>query len=147
MNGRPERNVKDFNALSVIWRLLASLFLVLITFNPSGHSAYHWISGAIAAHAFGPLHLLAVGLLLVGWTVLVYATIRALNLLGLVLAGIVLGALVWLLVDIGLLDAGSASAKAWIGLVLVAIILGIGTSWAHIWRRITGQVSVDHVED
>ncbi|MDJ0940343.1 MAG: DUF6524 family protein [Woeseiaceae bacterium] len=138
---------REFTAGSVLWRLLASLFLVLVTFNPSGVSAYHWISDAVQAGNFGPLHLLTIGLLLIGWTILGYATIRALNLLGLVLASIVIGSLVWLLVDYGVLDADSTSAKAWIGLVSLAIVLGIGTSWAHIWRRITGQVSVDHVED
>lgn len=127
--------------------MIASVFLVLATFNPSGYSAYHWISDAVGAKDFGPLHLLTIGLLLIGWTILVYATIRALSVLGLVLAGIVLGALVWLLVDIGLLEADTASAKTWIGLVTIAIVLGIGTSWAHIWRRITGQVSVDHVDE
>lgn len=147
MNGRPERGARDFTVLSVILRLIASLFLVLITFNPSGYSAYHWISDAAVAKEFGPLHLLSIGLLLIGWTVLGYATIRALNTFGLILAAIVLGSLIWLLIDIGILDAETASSKVWIGLVALAVVLAIGTSWAHIWRRITGQVSVDHVEE
>ena len=142
-----EGDSSDFSIVSVILRLFAALALVLATFNPSGYSAYHWISEAVAAGAFGPLHLLAIGLLLIGWTVFWFATWRSLNALGIALIGIVISALVWLLIDWGVISAESATSKTWIALVGLAVILGIGLSWAHIWRRVTGQVSVDHVEE
>ena len=47
-----------------LWRLLAALALVLLTYNPSGQSAYHWIGSAIANSAFGPVHLILVAILL-----------------------------------------------------------------------------------
>ena len=34
-----------------------------------------------------------------------------------------------------------------IGLFFLAGILTIGVSWSHIWRRITGQVSVEHLDN
>ena len=57
------------------------------------------------------------------------------------------GAIVWLLIDIGLLDADSVSAVTWIALIFLAGILTIGVSWSHFWRRITGQVNVEHVDE
>jgi hypothetical protein len=128
-------------------RLASALALVLLTFNPSGFSAYHWISDSIGGGTFGPLQLLLIGVLLIGWAVFWFATWRALDTLGVVLIGIVLTAIVWLLIDIGLLKAESTSAKTWIILVCVAVVLAVGVSWSHLWRRMTGQLNVEHVDD
>ena len=128
-------------------RFLAALALVLLTYNPSGFSAFHWVTSAIGASAFGPLHLLLIGVLLAGWAVFWIATWRALDTFGVVLASIVLGAIVWLLYDIGLLHTESVSGVTWVVLVFLAAVLTIGVSWSHIWRRITGQVNVEHVDD
>jgi hypothetical protein len=35
----------------------------------------------------------------------------------------------------------------WIVLVGLAAILTVGLSWSHIWRRLTGQYTVDDVDD
>ena len=136
-----------FSAAGIGLRFLAALALVLLTFNPSGFSAFHWITSAIGASEFGPLHLLALGVLAAGWTVFWIATWRALDTFGVVLASIVLGAIIWLLIDIGLLSANSVSAATWIGLFFLAAVLTIGVSWSHIWRRVTGQVNVEHVDE
>lgn len=128
-------------------RLIGALFLVLVTFNPSGHSAYHWISHAIAQSEFGPLHLILVAILLIGWVVYWIASWRALGLLGVTLAAVLLGAVIWLLIDIGLLKAESVSAVTWIVLVAISAVLAIGVSWSHIWRRLTGQFNVEDVDD
>jgi hypothetical protein len=145
-----DKNGKSEGPISVVgfgWRFLAALAMVLLTFNPSGFSAFHWITSAIGASEFGPLHLLLLGVLLAGWAVFWVATWRALDTFGVVLASIVLGAIIWLLIDIGLLSANSVSAATWIGLVFLAAVLTIGVSWSHIWRQITGQVNVEHVDD
>ncbi|MDH3352678.1 MAG: DUF6524 family protein [Gammaproteobacteria bacterium] len=134
-------------AIGFLWRFVAALALVLLTYNPSRQSAYHWITAAIADSAFGPLHLLLVAVLLIGWVVYWIATWRALGTLGVALAGLVLGALIWLLVDIGLLKIESVSAVTWILLVGFAIVLAVGVSWSHVWRRITGQINVEDVDD
>lgn len=137
----------EFNALSFLWRFLGTLALVLLTFNPSGTSAYHWVSTAIGEGTFGPIHLIAIVVLLIGWVVVWIATQRSMDTLGVVLASVLLAGVVWLLIDTGILAAGSVSAVTWIVLICLAIILAIGMSWGHVWRRLTGQVSVDQVED
>ena len=146
----PDKNGKSEGPISAVgfgWRFLSALALVLLTFNPSGLSAFHWITSAIGASEFGPLHLLLLGTLLAGWAVFWVATWRALDTFGVVLASIVLGAIIWLLIDIGLLSANSVSAATWIGLFFLAAVLTIGVSWSHIWRRVTGQVNVEHVDE
>ena len=130
-----------------LWRLFAALVLVLLTYNPSGESAFHWIYEAVRASEFGPLHLLLVAVLLIGWTIYWIATWRALGTLGVVLATILLGAIVWLLIDIGLLNTESMNTVKWIILVCLAATLAIGVSWSHFWRRITGQINVEDVDD
>jgi len=147
MADKPERASGDITAVGFLWRFIAALLLVLLTYNPSGASAYHWISTAISNSDFGPLHLLLIGVLLAGWSVFWIATWRALGTLGVVLAGIVLGAIIWLLFDIGLIESKSVSTITWISLVCLAAVLAIGVSWSHVWRRITGQINVEDVDD
>ena len=135
------------SAAGILLRFVGALILVLISYNPSGHSAYHWISSAIAESSFGPAHLILVTVLLIGWVIYGIASWRALGALGFVLTGLLLGGIIWLLVDIGLLKAESVSAVTWILLVAVALVLTIGVSWSHIWRRLTGQLNVEDVND
>lgn len=134
-------------AIGFLWRFVAALALVFLTYNPSGQSAYHWITAAIADSAFGPLHLLLIAVLLIGWVIYWIATWRALGTLGVALAALFLGALIWLLVDIGWLKMESVSAITWIFLAGFAIVLAVGVSWSHVWRRITGQINVEDVDD
>jgi len=134
-------------ALGFLWRFAAALVLVLVTYNPSGESAYHWITSAIADSAFGPLHLILIAVLAIGWVVFWVATWRALGTLGVTLAILLLGAITWLLFDIGLLESHSVSTVTWISLVCLSAVLAIGMSWSHFWRRMTGQINVEDVDD
>jgi len=63
------------------------------------------------------------------------------------LAAVLLGAIIWLLFDIGLLQSHSMSAVTWISLVCLAIVLAVGVSWSHVWRKLTGQINVEDVDD
>ena len=134
-------------AAGFLWRLGAALALVLVTYNPSGHSAWHWISSALGPDAdFGPEHLLLIGVLAAGWAVYWFATWRALGPLGSVIAGLIVVAIIWLFYDIGLLESNSLKAVTWVSLVALSFVLAVGVSWSHHWRRITGQFNVDDVD-
>ena len=54
-----------------------------------------------------------------------------------------LGTLVWMLRDYGILNPDSPSLLAWVTLIVIGIILGIGLSWSLLHARVTGQVEVD----
>jgi len=137
------RRGKDLTLSGLGLRFLAALSLVLATYNPSSHSVFAWVRHAVAAGTLGPEHLLVVILLLIGWTVYLVASFRSLGALGLTLGGLFLAALVWLLVDVGLLKADSVAALTWIVLVAIAALLTLGIAWSHLWRRLTGQLEVD----
>jgi uncharacterized membrane protein len=84
--------------------------------------------------------------LLAGWVVFLRATFQSLGVLGLLLGAAFFAALVWLLVDFGLLATDSVSTMAWVTIVCLALLLAVGMSWSHVRRRMTGQVDVDDVE-
>ena len=91
----------------------------------------------------GPEHFVVGVLLLIGWVILLAATQRSLGFLGLMLGGALLGGVVWLLVDIKVINIDDPTDATWIGLVCVSVLLAVGLSWSHVWRRLTGQFEVD----
>jgi hypothetical protein len=140
---KPSRVSREFNLFSFLWRFTASLGLVLATYNPSEYSYYHWIKAGVSASTLGPEHFVVGVLLIIGWMILLGATQRSLGGIGVFLVGALLGGLVWLSIDVGLLDLETASGMTWVVLVCVALALAVGLSWSHVWRRLTGQFEVD----
>lgn len=124
-------------------RFAFALLLVLITFNPTGHSYYHWIAAGFPA--FDALKALAGIALLIGWVIFLTATMRSLGAAGVLLALAFFAALVWVAVQFGWLEA-KARVFVWIGLIAAAAILALGVSWSHLRRRLTGQADVDEVD-
>jgi hypothetical protein len=128
-----------------LWRLAFSLALVFLTFNPSGHSYYHWLAEGFPQ--VQPLEAIA-GILLLGlWIFFVRSTLLALGTVGVVLLIALFAAIVWWVVSQGWLDLGDRSAMAWIVLTVLGVVLGVGMSWSHLRQRISGQASVDRVDD
>jgi hypothetical protein len=125
----------------VLVRLVAALAVVLLTYNPTGHSFYHWAMRDFAN--LTALKALAGALLLVGWVICIRAALTSLGAIGLVLSALVLGSLIWVLEDYGILDPDRPSLLSWISLIIIGIILGIGLSWSLLRTRVTGQVEVD----
>jgi len=126
--------------VGVLWRLLFAVALVLLTFNPSGYSFYHWLLVAqvdVAAKA-----LVAVALL-IGWVVCLRTAFIALGTLGLVLGAALFGAAVWLLVNTGVLSLSGVTSLTWVVLVVLGLLLGVGLSWSLIRARATGQIEVE----
>ncbi|HEY7559098.1 MAG TPA: DUF6524 family protein [Candidatus Binatia bacterium] len=125
----------------VLIRLIGALAVVLLSYNPTGYSFYHWalqdFASITAVKAFSGT------VLLVGWVVCIRTAFVSLGAIGLILCALVLGALIWLLTDYGILNPDSPSLLAWISLIVIGIILGIGLSWSLLRARVTGQVEVD----
>ena len=144
MNEPARRGVtREFTAASFLWRLAASLVLVIATYNPTGISYYRWVTSSMGNGGLGPEHFVTGMLVVIGWAILIVATQRSLGNIGLLLAAALLGGVVWWLTDLGLNVAGSVSALTWVSLICLSFLLAIGLSWSHIWRRITGQYEVD----
>ncbi len=136
-----------FTVGSFFLRLLFALTVVLLTFNPSGFSFFHWARDAFLSSSLGPLHVLAGIALLIGWVLFVQATRKALGLLGILLVGSLFAVLVWMLFFYDVVNSTSSTTLTWIILIGVAVILTVGMSWAHMRRRLSGQATVDEVRD
>jgi hypothetical protein len=130
-----------FGLSGFLLRLFAALFVVLATYNPSGASFYHWVVRRGASD--WPLQLPLVPLLLTAYLLLLRSTFRGLRVTGVLLMAAMLGAVVWLLLDLGLIRVADGADLALILLYMLAALLGIGVSWMWLWTRITGQVNYD----
>ena len=136
--------MEEFDVLGFLWRLVFALALVLLTFNPTGHSYYHWLADGFPS--VSPAEAIAGILLLLGWIFFVRTTLSAIGTLGIVLMAALFASIVWWIVSKGWLDVGNRSTMAWIVLVILGLMLGIGMSWSHIRRRLSGQAAVDRVD-
>ncbi len=137
---------RQFGLSDFLVRLAAALALVLVTYNPLGWSYVHWVRDAYSATeggGLGAIHFFAGALLLAGWTVFLVATKNSLGMLGTIISVAVIGTAIWLLADLGVVHADSASAVAWLVLIALAVLLAVGLSWSHAWRRLSGQLEVD----
>lgn len=129
--------------MDFIWRWLGSLILVLATYNPAGVSFVHWVKKAFSTDALGAQHFFVGCVLLAGWAILLTATANSLGKLGAFIGAAVIATAMWLLAQIGLLQAETTKALIWLVMIALATLLAIGLSWSHIWRRLSGQLEVD----
>ena len=125
----------------VVLRVGAAVALVLATFNPSDWSFLRWAFAGV--EEFTPLKAILGLLLLAGWILYVRAALHSLGLVGVGLIAAVIAAFVWLAVDQGWLALGNTNALVWIALIGLGLTLGIGLSWSHFRRRLTGQVDIE----
>ena len=125
----------------VALRVGLAVLLVLATLNPTRWNYLRWATDSI--EGFGPEKLIAGLLLAAAWVLYVRAAMQSIGLVGSALIAAIVGAFVWLAIDKDWLDPGNTDALMWIGLVALGLILGIGLSWSHFRRRITGQVDVE----
>jgi hypothetical protein len=134
----------------LLLRMLGALILVYATFNPTGHSYFHWVVAPLIGMGAptggsSALKFLTGVLLVIGWVVVLQATRRSIGLTGAFLALALCGGLIWLLVEQHVVSPTGSAAIAHIALVAIALVLGVGMSWSLVSRRLTGQVDTDQV--
>ena len=126
-------------------RVAFALALVLLTYNPSGYSYVHLLQAGFPA--ITPLEAVLGILLLIGWFVFLRATLSSIGPLGLVLLLALFGALIWLIVSWGWVRLSNTGAIVWISLVVLSLILAVGMSWSYLYRRWSGQATVEDADD
>lgn len=126
-------------------RLVFAILVVFATYNPEGYSYFHW--GLKEFFPISPLKIVAGIILLIGWIIFIRATMRSLGGVGLILAAGLCAALVWLLIDWGVIPKDSIKVISYAVLFIISIILSLGMSWSHIRRRMSGQLDVDDVDE
>jgi hypothetical protein len=139
-----KENTDEFNMGSVVMRVAFSLAIVFLTFNPTGHSYFHWLQANLSP--IQPVVVIAGLLLLGGWLFFIRATFSSMGTVGVVLLLALFAAIIWWMVSRGWLSTADKSTMAWVVLSCLGLLLGIGMSWAHIRARLSGQTSVDRVD-
>jgi hypothetical protein len=138
---------QDFpeDRMGFLTRWLFAFALVAVTFNPTDFNYLQWVR----AHGAQNLSVaVLVGLLLsVGYIIYLRATLRSIGVGGMLLVMALLGALIWVLYDFGLLRLGNDGLTVWLGVFALSVVLGVGLSWSHIRRALAGQSDVDDVDE
>jgi len=129
----------------VALRFLFALLLVLLSYNPSGYSYFHWVHHSI--NHITPYVVIVGVILLIGWGIYLKATLNSLGIVGIIALAALFACLVWLFIYWGFLSVSNISAMAWIIEILLAALLAVGMCWSHFTRRMSGQVDVDEIEE
>lgn len=130
---------------AILPRWIFAFVLVAATYNPTPFNYVRWAAEAWQAQM--PLVALAGVVLAIGYVIFLRATFRSIGAVGIFLVLALSGALIWVLVDFGIVSLDKPGLLTWIGLVVVSLILGIGLSWSIVRRQLSGQADVDDVED
>jgi len=124
--------------IGILVRMLAVLFLVAATYNPSGYSYWQWAfrggSGYWALKIF-------LGLLIIfGYVFCVYATWRSLRLMLSIPLLLVITTSLWLLSDWGVVNLSDWLQRTLAIELSLVILLGTGVSFSLIRYRLSGQL-------
>ena len=131
--------------IGFLLRLTFTIALVLLTYNPTGWSYFHWVRDGFETDL--PLKALAGMMLLIGYIICIRATSRSIGIIGVGLIVALLAAIGWVANDFGILSLEDASLIQWLVLIACGLILGIGLSWSHVRRALAGQADVDDVDE
>ncbi len=135
----------SFSIPDFLGRWLFAAVLVFGTFNPTGYSWFGWVTADTTE--FGPVPALATLALVIAWIVFVNATLNAMGIVGVVLSGALFACLAWLFIDLGWISLDEGSTQTWVILTVLSLVLAVGMSWSIIRRSMSGQYTVDDVED
>lgn len=137
--------LQDSSPGVLLLRVLAAAIVVFATYNPTGKSIFHWVYNnpnptdawviLVAIIAI----ILNIALLIAAW--------KALGMVGTIIILILFAALTYLSLQESWVEAGNAESLQWLGLILYSVFLGVGLSGAILWRRATGQVTVDDADE
>lgn len=131
---------RGFGTTGFLVRWLVAIILVFGTFNPTDWSYYSWV---MSPEGSLPLKIIVGIAILILYVVYLRATWRSIGPIGILLVLAFLAAIVWGLVDQGILSLASPDVATWVILLIFATIMAVGISWAHVRKRVTGEVTTD----
>ena len=130
--------------MGFIMRWLCAFLLLAVTFNPTEYNYVNWVRD------FGGMNMsiaVLLGLLLaIGYIIYLRATLRSIGGFGMLLVLAVVAAALWVLYDLGVLRLDNSSMNVWLALAALSFVLGIGLSWSHVRRELSGQADMDDVD-
>lgn len=131
--------------MGIFLRWLGAFLLLALTFNPTRWNFIRWAEANYATQL--PLAVLLGLLLTVGYIIYLKATVHSIGGFGMLLIASIFGCAVWVLIDWGVLSLGNTDLNLWLGILALSVVLGIGLSWSIVRQRLSGQASVDEIED
>ena len=129
--------------MGLVLRWVFAFGLIAATYNPTEYNFVRW---AATSDQLSVTVLVGLGLL-VGYIIYLRATLRSIGAFGMMLILAIVGALLWVLYDFGLLDMQNRNLTVWIGIFALSAVLGIGLSWSIVRRRLSGQTDVDDIDE
>ncbi len=131
--------------MGFLYRWVCAFALLALTYNPTQYNYVRWVLD------FGGDNLsvaVLLGLLLVvAYIIYLRATLRSIGAFGMALILALVGALLWVLYDLGVLTLDDPGLVTWLGLLALSLVLGIGLSWSIVRRKLSGQADIDDVDD
>ena len=128
-----------------LWRWVFALALLAATYNPTEFNYVRWVLEYGAANL--SIAVLVGLLLVVGYIIYLRATLRSIGPFGMMLVLALVGAILWVLYDLGIVSLDNPGFNTWLGLFALSLVLGVGLSWSHVRRALSGQSDMDDVDD
>lgn len=120
-------------------RFLVALITIFAFYNASGMSYYHWVT--TSDFNFGMV--VAGAAFVFAFVFFLYSSLRAPAKIVYFSLVILVMIIVWWMDGLGYLSLSDPTFGTIVAQALIAFALALGSVWSIIWRRKTGQVSVD----
>ncbi len=131
--------------IGLFFRWMFAFALLALTYNPTQWNYVRWSVDNYESRL--SIAVLAGLLLAIGYIIYLRATIRSIGGFGMFLVLSVVAALLWVLYDLGLLQLDNPTVNVWLGILALSVVLGIGLSWSHVRRALSGQADMDDVDE
>ncbi len=131
------------NGFLIRWAL--AFILLAATYNPTRWNFLVWASENYMVDT--ALAVLFALLLTAGYIIYLRATLRSIGLFGMSLVAAIAASGVWVLIDQGFVSLGSPDLKIWVAILGLSFVLGIGLSWSHVRRFLSGQFDMGNDDD
>jgi len=131
--------------MGFIIRWIFAFVLLAATYNPTEWNYVRW--SMVNYETRLSLTALFGLILLVGYIIYLRATLRSIGVFGMILILAVVGTVLWVLFDQGVVSFADPTINTWIGIVALSVVLAIGLSWSIVRRRLSGQADVDDIDE
>lgn len=131
--------------MGFILRWLFAFALLAATYNPTEWNFVSWVMDR-DNNQLSVIVLFGL-VLVVGYIIYLRATLRSIGAFGMLLVLALVGAILWVLYDFGLLSLDDRSVNVWLGILALSLVLGVGLSWSHVRRALSGQADMDDVDE
>ena len=131
--------------MGMFLRWLFAFLLLALTYNPTEWNYVKW--ALVNYQAYMSIAVLLGLVLIIGYIIYLRATVRSIGAIGMFLVLAVVAALLWVLCDFGLLDIHNNDQNVWLGIFALSVVLGIGLSWSHVRRALSGQADMDDLDE